>query len=424
MKKKVIIIVEPNLSYQAEFKRLLGEREILSEIEIISPDVSLNNFNGFAEFRDELLKKTLKLIEENKNNMMGVLVDIRLSEAPKGDYSDGITFSKKLKTSFPSIPIINITQYFRGDDINIFSEASLSSDGVLPKQYFAKKDFSKKNFLDIFSKANEKIKTIQKISKESVGNHNNFDNFNINIAIIAALYDDEFESLNEFIENQEDVPGFESLKIAKLRNSDKKVLVDFQSKMGMVEATYLSTQILAHFPIKYLIMIGVCGGRSTKKVKLLDLIIPNKVFDYQTGKYENGIFKPYLRDCNINNKRVISASQKVLKSMEEYINAPSLKAKCKNIKIHSKTLACGNVVVKTDGYLEDVISAFDEETQGVEMESFGVVRSTELLDDKKVNPIIIKSVMDYTEKDKNDNDKPNAAFFSACFTYFLVKDYL
>ncbi|MBN2176023.1 MAG: hypothetical protein JW731_17970 [Bacteroidales bacterium] len=58
------------------------------------------------------------------------------------------------------------------------------------------------------------------------------------------------------------------------------------------------------------------------------------------------------------------------------------------------------------------------------MESYGVVKSVELLDNKIVTPIIIKSVMDYTEKDKTDSDKSNAAYISACFTYFLVKDYL
>lgn len=245
----------------------------------------------------------------------------------------------------------------------------------------------------------------------------------VDVAIIAALYEDEFTSLKEFLEDEEPVIGFETMKIAKLKNSEKKVLVDFQTKMGMVEATFLSAQILSRFSPKYLIMVGVCGGRATKGINLLDILIPNKVFDYQTGKYERGEFKPYLRSCNINNKKAIDSCVKILKKIEEYVNTP-LKEKCKAIKIRTKTLACGNVVVKTDGYLEDVVSAFDEETEGVEMESFGVVRTTELLEDKKVMPIIIKSVMDFTEKNKNDKDKATAAYFSACYTYFLVRDYL
>jgi len=245
----------------------------------------------------------------------------------------------------------------------------------------------------------------------------------IDVAIIAALYDDEFTSLMEFLEDKEPIAGFETMMIAKLKNSNKKVLVDFQTRMGMVEATYLSTQILARYSPKYIIMIGVCGGRATKGINLLDIIIPNKIFDYQSGKYENGIFKPYLRACNINNKKAISVADQVLKSMEGYVNAP-LRSKCKKITIHSKTIACGNIVVKTNGFLENKISKFDEETEGVEMESYGLVRVTELLEDKKVTPIIIKSVMDFTEKNKNDKDKANAAYLSACFTYFLVKDYL
>lgn len=245
----------------------------------------------------------------------------------------------------------------------------------------------------------------------------------VEIAVIAALYEDEFQSLKDFLEDEIPVPGFETLKIAKLKNSEKRILIDFQTKMGMVEATFLSTQISTLFSPKYIIMVGVCGGRATKGVNLLDIIIPNKVFDYQTGKYENGEFKPYLRTCNINNKKALDASDKIIKLMEDYVNTP-LKSKCRTIKIRSRTLACGNIVVKTDGYLEDTISGFDEETEGVEMESFGVVRTTELIEDRKVNPIIIKSVMDFTEKSKNDKDKPNAAFFSACFTYFFIKDFL
>jgi len=288
-----------------------------------------------------------------------------------------------------------------------------------------------KNAIDL-NELSEAVKNVKPIlvsdlkkSSQSIAETTNFyeQNADVEVAIIAALYDDEFVSLKEFIVDEISVPGFETMKIVKFKDSEKKVLVDFQTKMGMVEATYLSTQILARFSPKYLIMVGVCGGRATKEIKLLDILIPSKVFDYQTGKYENGKFKPYLRVCNINNKRAISVSSSVLKSMEDYVNTP-LKAKCKAITIRSKTLACGNVVVKTNGYLEDVISGYDEETEGVEMESFGVVRATELLEDKKVTPIIIKSVMDFTETNKNDKDKENAAFLSACFTYFLVKDHL
>lgn len=250
-----------------------------------------------------------------------------------------------------------------------------------------------------------------------------FAEVHVDVAIIAALYEDEYESMRDFLEDVQPVQGFQSMVVAKLKGTCIKVVVDFQATMGMVDAAYLSTQIVNMFSPKHLIMIGVCGGRATKGVKLLDILIPSKVFDYATGKFEQGVFKPYMRQGIIKNKKIRAASKDVLIKMLDHV-PHTLKEKCQAINVHTKALACGNFVVKTDNYLENVISANDEETQGVEMESYGVVRVTELLENKHVEPIIIKAVMDYTEKDKTDTNKKDAAYFSACFTYFFVKDHL
>jgi len=246
----------------------------------------------------------------------------------------------------------------------------------------------------------------------------------ISIAIISALYDDEFENLKEFFIEESSVDGFETLKIAKIKGTDKRILIDFQEKMGMVDASALSTQIIAKFPLKYLIMTGVCGGRYSKDVRLLDLVIPNKVFDYQTGKFDNGVFKPYSRSCSINNKKAVSAIDNIRASMKEFVSGAGLKKKVNDFKVHSRSMACGSVVIKTNDFLEMDISSLDEEVQAVEMESYGVARAAELYRSKNVTPLIIKGVMDYTEKDKTDKNKTEAAYFSACFMYFLIKDYL
>lgn len=244
------------------------------------------------------------------------------------------------------------------------------------------------------------------------------------VAIIAALYDDEYTSLKEFLDIEEEiVPGFETLKKATVKGTDKRVLVDFQSKMGMIDAAVLSTQIVDRFKPSYLVMVGVCGGRAQKGVSLRDILIPQKVFDYQSGKYEAGVFKPYMRAVELKNKKISTYYDDVLKKMKDYVQIPS-KEECGKIKVHKRSLACGNVVVKTTGYLDGEIARYDEEVEGVEMESFGVVRAAVLAYSCNVQPIIIKAVMDYTEMDKSDKDKAGAAYYSACFAYFLIKDYL
>jgi len=243
----------------------------------------------------------------------------------------------------------------------------------------------------------------------------------VDYAIICALYEDEFEMVEDFLENAKIVPGFDSCKIGTLKGSDKKVLIDFQVQMGMVNCAVLTTQILELANPKYLILCGVCGGRKAKKVNILDLIIPNKVFEYHTGKYENGKVKPYLRVSNINNKAAIQAKTKILEEMKKYVNPP-LKTAISNIKVHTKTMACGNWVVKGK-LLEQSIAKKDEEVVGLEMESYGFATAAELCE-SKTKVFVIKSVMDLTDSTKNDANKTFAGFISACYAYFLIKDHL
>jgi nucleoside phosphorylase len=248
------------------------------------------------------------------------------------------------------------------------------------------------------------------------------DDPDVDYAIITALYDQEFEMLEEFIENQVPISGFDTLIVGNIKGSDKKVLLDFQGQMGMVDCAALSAQIVERFKPKYLILCGVCGGRKSKGVKLLDIVVPNKVFEYHSGKYVKGRVKPYLRSVNINNKKPTQVKGKILSSMKSYVGMP-LKSIVENISVHTKSMACGNWVVK-DSFLQRQLAKKDEEVVGLEMESYGIARAGEILKGHGVTIFVIKSVMDLTDESKNDKRKAEAGYLSACFTYFLIKDHL
>ena len=53
------------------------------------------------------------------------------------------------------------------------------------------------------------------------------------------------------------------------------------------------------------------------------------------------------------------------------------------------------------------------------MESYGIARACELVNDGKSIPIIVKSVMDNTQ-DKDDNAKTYAAWTSAKFLEYVI----
>ena len=324
----------------------------------------------------------------------------------------GLEWAGNLKNDFPNLIINYVTsgkanrvKEITGDRAFLYREidAAVKSGKVIPQ---AARDILNSQL--ITNKAKDSVRPEQ---------------VKADVAIIAAIYNDEFQNVREMVKDIKKVEGFETLKYCTLKNSNKKVLIDFQADMGMIDAACLSSQIVENFHIKYLIMIGVCGGRYSKDVRLCDVIIPDSIYDFQTGKYERGKFLPRPRPAKVNNKILVDCSDDIKEKIIKYTKkhfTPGLE-KVRNINFHSKTLACGTMVVKTNGYLEGVAKK-DDDIVGIEMESFGVIKACE--NRKDVTALVIKSVMDYTEVDKNDKDKAMAAYISCKFAYFLIKDHL
>jgi nucleoside phosphorylase len=244
-------------------------------------------------------------------------------------------------------------------------------------------------------------------------------------AVISALFTDEFQSLQEFLEEGRDLVPDGSIKSFRIKNSDKYIVCGFQPDMGMVDAANLSSYLIHTFHPEYLFMNGVCGGRRSKGVSLLDIVIPGKVVDYQTGKLEGGVFKPYLRGIDINTARIRTVYETVHRSMQEECTTP-LKEEVKKINFHFESMACGSKVIKTDAHLEKEIAQLDEKTVAVDMESYSVVRAAWMAKeiDRKSSSFIIKSVMDFTDEQKGDKVKKTAAYFSSLFTVILIRDHL
>jgi len=243
-------------------------------------------------------------------------------------------------------------------------------------------------------------------------------------AIVSALFEHEYETLLDFLEPEPDFKADGTIKAFKIKGSDKLILAAFQSEMGMTDASILSTYIIKTYQPEFIFMNGVCGGRRSK-TELLDIIIPNKIYDYQTGKLEGGTFKPYLRVTNINNAILKDKYNDVHLKMQKECTQP-FKNDVKKINFRFESMACGSKVIKTDKTLEDQISKIDEKTVAVDMESYSVVRAAEHYTQNglPVTAFVIKSVMDYTDEAKNDNVKATAAYFSSLFTIIFIRDFL
>lgn len=241
---------------------------------------------------------------------------------------------------------------------------------------------------------------------------------NVDVIVITALIEDELESVIELMDNIRKVPDNNfHLQLGVLKGTEIELLIASQQKMGMVDASILTYRLIAEYNPKYLVMTGVCGGRESKNVKVGDVIVPKKVIDYQSGKMTEDGFKYYLSSENIDGEHIQHA-QTIIENALKAIEKTGRKGI--GLRPHFRTMACGNLVVNKEGFLEGEIAKFDDEIVGVDMESYGFIRAQKLSYNKDSKALIVKAVMDLTEG-KSDKNKNFAAYVSAQVVKYLLE---
>lgn len=255
------------------------------------------------------------------------------------------------------------------------------------------------------------------------------DSVNPDVAIITALFDDEHQAFDNHMKTK-DVPGEKNLKRGKFLEAKSftddfkdELLLAWQQDMGSVDAGAFSSRIIAKFNPKYLVLAGVCGGRK-EDVNLYDIIIPRNITDYMSGKFKKGNFIPRPLRAEPNQELInflASHREQIINNMR--LLASSIQKSIINNKfnIHFKNYACGALVVKTDGELLKIAQHFDDDIVGLEMESLGVIRASNLFAKNNHYGLVIKSVMDFTDEHKSDGDKGMIKTMAADMSYLCTR---
>ncbi|GAA4906045.1 hypothetical protein [Mucilaginibacter defluvii] len=306
-------------------------------------------------------------------------------------------------------------------------------------------------------------------SQQSVTSQKITDYPQVDLAIITALYNDEFEQLKKFF----DFPAADKIKTAKKtfyigthKTTKQKVVAAIPNATGMVDSSIVATLLIEYFRPKLLIMSGVCGGATDKKFG--DIVIAKNIFTFQKGKISgiyskdstgkqiplelfdrtnNSIDYEHLFDAEGN--QITISIEKFAIEHDSMINintgledeiTPHLKDIKKLVAADVEStgffkdipqpdisfggMACSTMVINKEGYFEDVIKNVHRHTSAVEMESYGVARACEYANEGKTKFLIFKSVMDHTfnkaDNVGNINYKQFAAFTSASFLNHLL----
>lgn len=256
----------------------------------------------------------------------------------------------------------------------------------------------------------------------------------LDFAVITALYDNEFASYDRECTSEQYkgvrnslLAKFKPLQKVKLSYGDDYAdpfLLFHQEQMGLVDAAIHATQAVIKENPTFLLMSGVCGGREGS-VNRYDVIIPTEVHDYATGKFKNGQLetKGYKVAMDKDLATFLRRStDKIIQNMRVLIDPNRKDLLSRDFKIIIDEFACGPWVVKTDGFLtEHLVGEVSKNIVGLEMESYSVLRSGELMQAHGKYSIVAKSVMDFTNEQKNDGQFGEIKASAAYVSYLCIR---
>ena len=240
--------------------------------------------------------------------------------------------------------------------------------------------------------------------------------------IMTALEDDEMEKVLPMITKIDRIQNDKHLiEYGYLTsNPDKGIAFASQQATGMIDAAILATELILQFHPKILIMAGVLGGKPDE-VKIGDIVIATKVFTIDKGKISEYGFRGELETSN-NESAFITLFRREKKKIIDYIESQDQTRKNK-LDIHFGSIACMRQVIDLEGFFEENITSVDRKALALEMESYGVSRACELVNNGNTKALIIKSAMDNTV-DKVDGAKTYAAWTSATFIKYVLENNL
>lgn len=184
--------------------------------------------------------------------------------------------------------------------------------------------------------------------------------------------------------------------------------------VGNVEAAIMTTQAICAFDPDLIILSGICGGFKNKSLNLGDIIIPEEILYYEYGKISDNETKRRYKKIKINNiliKRIRDFVANEISNLGSNNTFP---------EIHFNPIASGEKVVADLDFQMELLHYFDS-LIGIEMESYGTGQAA-IKSGKQNKYIVVKSIADWADSNKNDDWHDFATNVSAKFVIYLIKN--
>lgn len=257
----------------------------------------------------------------------------------------------------------------------------------------------------------------------------------VDIVIITALEHIELQSVLEHSANWKIMmfpndPSIYHIGEVTLHSGIKKnILAASTPRMGLVSSSALTTKIQLKFSPDYIFMVGICAGVEDK-TNLGDIIVADPVWDWGSGKstkvdgVSSHLPSPHQisLDTKLRSKLMrLSVERKYLDEL--YSNCSLAKKPEHELQLIVGPMASGASVIEDVDVVKKIKST-NRDVIAVEMEAYGVMASVTIAAELPAKVIVIKSVCDFANLNKNNDWQKYAAYTSVGYTFNFIKNEL
>lgn len=192
--------------------------------------------------------------------------------------------------------------------------------------------------------------------------------------------------------------------------------------MGLVNMAITSSKAIEYFQPKIVAMSGICAGVKGES-NFLDIIVARTCWEYQTGKWKDGVFKqePYQAELSRSLQTDLIQSSESQATID-YVRNGLFDSELKDMKIRVSPLSSGSAVIADEEFMKE-IGLQHRKMAGVEMEMYSLYEAAA---QSLSQPLYFgaKSVVDLGDNSKGDLYHENGTIISARYVTLMIKQQL
>lgn len=261
------------------------------------------------------------------------------------------------------------------------------------------------------------------------------DQYKTDFVIITALEEEFMSVLNKFPKRQKILSDskYQAYHAELTTNSSDQqhyeIIIACQTRMGQASAAALTILLCEQYKPHYILLVGIAGGKKNK-VDLGDVMIADSIVDASEGEIKDGRRHPRWKQFPVDSKLLGESKHNLAnQNWHNYLDKTLWHPRMP--RVHHAPIFSSCDVIKDDQITSEYQETWNKAI-GIEMESGGVAIA--VFDYIKLKPdlLMIRSVSDFADKDKNLGDedknlgdeetrKKRACDVAAAYTYAFLE---